>query len=249
MDRAVARAHVRRGEQLLAASKTDEATEAFRRAVSADARCATAHARLGEMNAATGDLDNATEHFRAAVKSDPENLGYALALAEHLRAAAPTSMDPPRTLRAAVRAYRHARSIDATQLPVAIGLAACFRSFGANRVALQTLFEARRLHDDSAELHCAIATTHLRLGEDEPALAAYGEALGIDPDCIAAHNGAGQINTRLIGAGVRQTLARERAAAHLRRSLELDADQPRIRAMLDALGGAQRHAAARALDE
>jgi len=250
LHRAAARAEVRRGERLLVKSKTDEAAAAFRRAVSSDPRCAAAHAQLGKMSASAGDLDGATEHFRAAVKSNPDNVDYALALAEHLRAAAPTSMDPSRTLRAAIRAYRHVRSIDVAQPSAALGLAACYGSFGAQRVALETLREVRRTYRDSAALHCAIAATHTRLNEDKSALAAYGEALRIDPDCIAAHNGAGEINSRLIGAGtgVRRALARERATAHLRRSLELEAEQPRIRALLAGFSAAEWHATGPAVD-
>ncbi len=249
LHRATARAEVRRGEQLLAEAKIEAASAAFRRAISSDARCAAAHARLGELSADAGDVDDATNHFRAAVKSDPHNVAHALALAEHLRAAAPTSMDPARTVRSAIRAYRHVRSIDPAQFPAAIGLAACYGSFGGHRAALETLCEARESHADSAALHCEIAATHARLHEEDCALAAYGEALRIDPDCIAAHNGAGKINSRLVSTGARRALARERAVAHLRRSLELDADQPRIRAVLASLGATERHVAGPALNE
>lgn len=248
LDRARARSEVRRGERLLAQSKTDQAAAAFGRAVAHYPHCAAAQARLGEISASVGDMDGASDHFGAAVKSEPENMEYALALAEHFRAAAPTSMDPTRTRLAAIRAYRHARSIDPTRLSAAVGLAKCLRSLGAHGAALGTLCDARRWHADSAELHCEIAATHLRLAEEDRALAAYGEALRIDPDCIAAHNGAGEINAKLSGIGVRQALARERAAAHLRRSLELDADQPRIRTLLAGIGGVEQQAAGHTVD-
>ena len=64
----------------------------------------------------------------------------------------------------------------------------------------------------------------------------FNQALRTDNRDSAAHNGCGLVNRALAEAGgARGSLARERAIAHFRRSLQINPHQPQIRSMLEQL--------------
>jgi tetratricopeptide (TPR) repeat protein len=248
--RAVARQDAAKGCDLAAKGDDAAASAAFQGAVSHDPHNAIAHANLGRIEAAAGHPDEAVRHYQIAVRSAPESSEYAFALADCLDRMSETSLDRQRTGDAAIRAYLHARGLDPNNLETTIRLGACYRRQGAFAEAIAVLREAETLDSTSARVHNELASTFEDLGDGNKALAEYTEALKIDPNNLAAHNGCGAINIMLSRRSEGEhPLARQRAIAHLRRSLEIDGEQPRIRALLTDLEPSPREMADAAKEE
>jgi Tfp pilus assembly protein PilF len=236
LHRSIARHDVQYGQSLLVEQDATGAGSAFESAVRHDPKNAAAHAELGRLRAAQGHLDQAARCYREAVRLEPDHFDYALALADVLHRQAETSANRDDLLRAAVRAYAHARWVNPRSLPAALGLADCFRKLGEDNAALETLTEAAHLAPDAALIRVEIAQLHHARGDLRAALEEYDRALELDPNIAAAHNGCAVIQLRLAAAPDGATpLARQRAAAHLRKSMQLDPDQPRVAALLRTL--------------
>lgn len=235
-NQALVRQDVARGEQLLADQKPDQASAAFEKAVARDPHNAQAHARLGMILVRSGRIEEAVRHYQLAVRNSPQNAEYALALAQALDGLAETAFDRRQVLEAAARAYAHVRWLDPDNLEAAIRLGDCERRLGRFVEAVQSLHEALRLDPSSARAHVDLAAVYEDLGDADSALSEYSVALKFDPDNIAAHNGCGMINAaRDRQDGPRRPSAHERALAHLRKSLQLNPDQPNVRAALEQL--------------
>lgn len=234
--RAVARHEAGRGCELAAGGDEGGAAAAFEKAVSHDPHNALAQANLGRIHAAAGRYEPAVRHFQAAVRSAPDCTEYAFALATCLDKLADTSIDRQRTLEAAVRAYRHVRWLDPHNLEAAIRLGVCLRRSGNYSEAITALREAQSLDHDSAAVHVELAATCEELGDHANALSEYAAALKLDPDNLAAHNATAEINLTLSRQSPDQhPLAERQAIAHLRKSLQIEANQPRIQALLTRL--------------
>lgn len=227
---------LRRAEDHAERGRDDAAADAFQRAIRHDPRCAAAHAGLGRLRSRQGALDLAAGSFRSAVKYDPQRFEYAMELADCLRIGAAQHADPRVQLVDAIRAYQYAESLDRTRYEPVFGIGVSYRLLGDVDRALDHLRRAIALNPAAIAPHIEKAAVHLARNEFRNALAEYRHVLEVDPDNVSAHNGSGRVNAILARArGPRGALARERAVAHFRRSLELGADQADIRNALAEL--------------
>jgi Tfp pilus assembly protein PilF len=233
LHRSMSAREVRRGQELLAAEDQQRAVASFQEALTHDPRNGVAHACLARIHAAAGRFSRAGEHYRAALKSAPQNVEYTLALAKCLRRQATASLNRPRLLRAATRAYRHALWLEPDNFDAALGLGICYHMMGRLDLAVDALSNARRIDPYATVAHNALADTYQARGDLDRALAECRLALKLDPHSLAAHNTAGQVNAlRSRPSKPKSRLARQRALAHFRRSLQLDPHQPHVRTML-----------------
>lgn len=227
---------LKRAEDHAQRGRYDSAADAFQRAIRHDPRCAAAHAGLARLRLRQGAFDLAAMSFRSAVKYDPQRFEYAMELADCLRAGAAQHADPRAQLADAIRAYQYAESLDRTSYQPVLGIGVCYRLLGDVDRALDRLRRAIALNPAAIAPHIEKAAAHFARSEYRNALAEYRQVLEMDPNNVAAHNGAGRVNAVLARArGPRGALARERAVAHFRRSIELIADQAEIRKALAEL--------------
>jgi len=242
LHRAAARAAVRRGDDLLYHGHTDQAVRAYRQAIASDGRNADAHARLGRIRLAEGDTHRAAEQFAGAVRSAPENAAYALSLANARYEAAFTAMDRSAAIGAAARAYRHAASLTPQNVAAFIGLAQCYEQLGDLDAAVHVLAAAREVDENEPTVYTRLGAIHSARLDYERSLKEDETAVRLDPDDPAAHVGCGTVSLALSERHPDNEMYRERAIAHLRRSLELDPEQPRVRAMLEGFAPPQLRA-------
>jgi len=226
---AVAASHARRAEALVNRGDDAGAAGAYEAALDHDPNNAALHAEAAKVYARRGQLDFAVGHYQAAVRAESNNAEYALALAETLVRCAENSVDRRERLEAAERAYGHARWLAPERPDIALKYARCLRGLGRFRAAVRMLGEAQRLDPSSSDVHIELASIHHETGDLDAAFVEYGQALKLDPENVTAHNACGFLNLELSRRPDSQRpLARERAIAHFRKSLELNPDQPRI---------------------
>lgn len=223
------------GDRQVARGDTAAAIESFTRAVEADPSAADAHAKLGALLEAAGRYDEAIRHHRDAVKFAPENSTYALGLARALRSSAATSMSRERDLLAAVRAYEHACWLQPDRFEAVFELGLCYRELGRYDEAIQALRSAGTLDRSSAAVRDEIAEIYAERGLEEAAMQEFRAALDCAPDDAIAHRGIGRIYLDRHHRGDGDALCLARAAAHLRKSLDLLPDQPDVHASLAAI--------------
>lgn len=227
-----------RGNELAAAEDHAGAAEAYDTALGYWPGCATAHMGAGRAAEALGDADKAIEHYGEAVKNAPSESVYAVALGDALRRKAVTSIDRDALVDAALRAYRHALSIDAGSRRAAQGIGLCHRINGRTDQAIEAFRHAARMDDGSAEPHFLLAGLYESLSRYPESMRAYRVALKLAPEDARIHNACAAMNARLADVGgPSRRLARQRAIAHYRRSLEIEPDQPKVVAEMEKLGG------------
>jgi predicted TPR repeat methyltransferase len=67
-----ARAHLNRGNILLATARIDEARNAYQLAVACDPNCAGAYFNLANLNCRAGEFEQALRHYRVAIRIKPD---------------------------------------------------------------------------------------------------------------------------------------------------------------------------------
>lgn len=226
------------GNELAAAEDFAGAAQAYDKALRYWPGCATAHMGAGRAAEALGDADKAIGHYGEAVKHAPSESVYAVALGDALRRKAATSMDREALVDAALRAYRHALSIDTRSRRAAQGIGLCHRINGRTDQAIEAFRHAARMDDGSAEPHFLLAGLYESLSRYPESMRAYRVALKLAPEDARIHNACAAMNARLgdVG-GPSRRLARQRAIAHYRRSLEIAPQQPRVLAEMEKLNG------------
>lgn len=232
LNRSIARGHVERGDRLQGKGDLEAATRAYRSAVARDERNADAHARLAAILCGDENYEAGAEHYSAAVRYAPENTEYARDLADALCRASVTAMNRYETLRAAARAYTHAASLDPNDLQIALGLARCYRQLGDYDRAIEVLESARSIDPTSSVIHLELGGVYDDRFEYKRALAEFDAAVRLNPDDAVAHYHCGAVNLTLADLESSNPIYRQRAVAHLRRSLEIDPDQPYVQDML-----------------
>jgi tetratricopeptide (TPR) repeat protein len=236
LERSTGRYDLQRGQDLLAKKDVAGAIGAFESAVRHDSKNSAAQAELGRLRADQGDLEGAANCYREALHVEPDRFDYAFALAEILRRQAETSTDRDCLLRAAIRAYAHAQWINPQHAVTTARLVECFEELGQDDAAAAAFLETLRATPQAALIHTRLAAEHYARGDWSAALAEYGRALELDPSDAVAHNGWAVAHLRLAAEqGQAAPLARRRAVAHLRKSLALNPEQPRVAALLATL--------------
>ena len=232
VQRALSRDAVGRAQGRLDAGDLAGALGHYERAVRFDDRNSEAHAGMGNILLKQGYEERAIEHLAAAVRHAPNNAEHAVQLGDHLVRLSATSMNRGELLEAARRAYEHAASIDPHDADTLQRLAACQYRLGREDEAVNLLKKAATVDSDSADIHVQLGRIYDARFDYEPALEEFGIAIRIDPDSAAAHHGCGVVNMTLAETHSGNPIYRARATAHLRRTLELDPNQPDVVAML-----------------
>lgn len=232
VNRSIARRAVNKADRLLASGQLADSLRSYERAASFDDRYAPAHAGIGRIRALQGRDESAAEHLAAAVRHAPDNAAYAVQLADVLMRTAAMSVNRRSLLAAAIRALRHAASIDPTDATVVLRLAACHRQLGDGETAMSLLEGAKTIDANLPDVYIALGRMLDERFEYERALAEFKAAVKLDPDNPVAHYGCGAVSLTLSERHPENPMYRARAVAHLRRSLELDPDQPAILDML-----------------
>lgn len=195
-----------------------------------------AHRQIAEVYARQAEYKLAAEHFAAALKLVPDSFQTAMDLARCYVRLASTSMDRPRYLEAAARAYRHAQSLNTGSFKATLELAQCYRHLGETRKALEALRSAAQLYPESAEVNGELAAVYHRSGDYATAIKYYRRAIQSSPPDARLECGIGRSYAALARAGgPTGGKAREQAVAHLRRALELDPEDGSARGILARL--------------
>ncbi len=247
----------------LRARRLEEAREAYRKAIEIDAFDGDAHSGLADILIEEGKLDEAGRELVVALRFDP-NQPHALATLASL-------MIERGELVAAIQLCERALELS-PKLPQAhtrMGLA--YRRQNRPDLAEAHYKEAIRHGPFLDAAHVNLAQLQLSQGRDEEAMRQFEQALRANPYCaIALANlGAQHFNEGRVGqafacyrralrvrpdyALVHKHMAAiyalrddpHRTAHHLRRSLELEPDQPEAASMRFFLGEAEKEAAAR----
>ena len=230
------RKSLERGDELMGKQDIAGATQVYQQALHKDPNHPVLNARLGHIYFQNGDFERAAGYYRTALKADPNCFHYALCMAQCQSRLATTSMDREKQMEAAARAYQFAQSLDPQNFTATIQLAMCYREMGDFGQATTILLEAARQHPQAAIIHTQLGEIYHSQNELDHALAEFKTALACDPKSLAAHNGCAIVNTAIAQAGgSKGSIARERAVAHFRRSLQLNPQQPQVQSMLQQL--------------
>jgi len=230
---------VQHGQQLLAHGDIDGAKGQFECAERFYSSSASAQAGLGQVAEKREQLEEAVAHYRAALKFAPENSAYAVALGNCLRRLAATSLERQTLLESAVRAYRHALTLAPNDYGALVGLAQCYRQQCKFDQAIEALRHAQRIDPPNPQVHTMLAAIYESLLRYDEAVEEYKLALKLDTGDAAVHNRLATLYLSMAkNSRQKGSLARERAIAHYRRSLQLDANQPDIRQSLAELHAA-----------
>jgi tetratricopeptide (TPR) repeat protein len=230
------RSALERGDRLIAASNPDGAGKVFQDTLNKYPQHPVLNGRLGGLYFQRGDYERAASYYRTALKSDPNCFHYALTLAQCQGRLAATSIDRDKKMEAAARAYQFAQTLDPQNFTATIELAMCYREIGDYSKAVEILRDAAREHPNAAIIHTQLGEIYHSQNDLDHALDEFSLALKCDGRNLAAHNGCALVNTaRAQESGAKGSIARERAVAHLRRSLQINPHQPDVRGMLDRL--------------
>lgn len=225
-----------RGDRIIAAGNSDGAARVYQDALNKHPQHPVLSGRLGGIYFQRGDYERAAGYYRAALKSDPNCFHYALTLAQCQGRLAATSIDRDNKMEAAARAFQFAQTLDPQNLTATIELAMCYREIGEYDKALEILKDAANEHPNAAIIHTQVGEIYHSQNDLDRALEEFNLALACDGRNLAAHNGCAMVDAaRAREGGAKSSIARERAIAHLRRSLQINPHQPEIRGMLDRL--------------
>ena len=225
-----------RGDRLFEEENLAGAAQVYQDALKKDPGQPVVNGRLGRLYFQNGDHERAASYFRTALKSDPTCFHYALSLAQCQSRLAATSIDRERQMEAAARAFQFAQTLDPQNVTATVQLAMCYRELGDFDKALQILREAAAQHPSAAVIHTQIAEIYHAQNDLNRALEEFKLALKLDGRDLAAHNGCAIVNTAIAeNGGAKGSIARERAIAHFRRSLQINPQQPQIRSTLEQL--------------
>lgn len=202
----LAKAHLNRGNALLALGDAAGAADAYRVALQHEPQSAAAHYNLGNACAAAQRLDDAFAAYRRAIELDPDFADAEVALGVLLE-------DQGRADEAAER-YRRALRLKPGFAPVHGNLAAVLLKQGRLQEAVASYRRALEFDPGLKALHLGLAEALLGLQQLEPAVSSLRQVLQAHPDHAPAH---GQLGQAL------QALGRsDEALASLRRAVQLE---------------------------
>jgi len=186
---------IRLGAALALRGEHGRARAAFERALSVAPTSAVAHRGLGQALLALDDAARAAEHLARAAELQPRDLSAHAGLAQ-----AYMRLGRPEQAQIAVERSRGLQPIDAMDDPVygarvfmrsvsssrAFSRAQAAMRIGAWQQAVEDLALVLRARPVDASTHYWKATAHLRLEQNQPALAHLRRAVEIDPGLVAA---------------------------------------------------------------
>lgn len=202
-----------------------QAIQAYLHATELQPESYEAQLNLGVCYQEQGDLAQATDRFQRAVEIEPDrphawvNLGVAL--------------DGQEKPYEAIKAYKESLERDNQQPEVLVNLARTYMKQDRLKLAESSLRAALRMDEGFAAGQEALGYCLFRMREFEGAQAAYEAAVSLDWRLPRAHAGLGSVLMLRYLEDESQVRFRDRALEHWHRSLEIDADQPRIRKLIE----------------
>ncbi len=206
----LARAHLNRGNVLLAVGNTLGAIEAFTTALKHDPAYAPAHFNMGNAYVRSGRPQEALAAYREALAARPEFADAEVALGLLLDGLGQTE--------AAVASYRRALALNPQNAEVHASLGDALRSLGQHADAAESYHRALDINPQNFELHHNLGMYLQGLGHTSTAVASYRRALELRPDVAVMHFN--------LGNALRELGKIDDAVASYRRTLEINPHLP-----------------------
>lgn len=169
-----ARAHLNRGNILLARAQIDEARRAYQLAMACDPRYAAAHFNLGNLNSRAGEFGSALQNYQAAIGIKPDFADAFVAMASVLDSLGRTAE--------AVQSYEHALAINPDYAEVHFNLGILAMARGQNEDAASKLRRATELNPNFTQAHHTLGTVLRSLDQFDAAEASLRRALSLEPE-------------------------------------------------------------------
>lgn len=179
----MAQAHLNLGVALRCSGYVEPAIDAYRRALEIDPGYAAAHSNLGIALESQSKLDEAITCYRQAIAADPDypeawfNLGTALSTRGRDKLAC--------------EALLKAVTLDPYYVDALRNLASVQARLGQYRQANDNLQKVATLREPDAGVLAEIGNVLLKLDATQQAIAAFKQALDLDPKHVAALRGLG----------------------------------------------------------
>jgi tetratricopeptide (TPR) repeat protein len=167
----LARAFASRGE-------IHQAEISYQRALEIDPYLRQARLGMGNILVSRADFSGALEQYRVALSRGPTasvhiNMGYSLARVGKLNEA--------------IRQYRAALELDATNVNAYFNLANALAADGRTKEAIENYQQVLKLRPNHSRGHFALADVLLQAGRSEDAMDHYQQAINYDPEFTAAY--------------------------------------------------------------
>jgi protein O-GlcNAc transferase len=236
----LARAHLNRGNALLAMTDATGAADAFAHAIALDPQFAAAHFNLGNALVRTGRIEAAMVAYRRTLELKPDfaDAEVALGVAQEELGRADDAIDSYRRalrinpryaevhvnlahvlsrmgrLSEAEASYRHALEVRPDYVDALRGLGAVLPLQGRPEAAVDSYRRALAIDPHLPGVHNDLGNVQQQLGLLDDALASYRSALAIDPTFAEAHSNAGRVYLRR--GQIREAIAYQRRALAVR---------------------------------
>jgi len=169
------------GNILMDLGRHADALDAYRQALDLKPDDKDALVNYGRAALETGSPATATGTLERAVSVHPGHRPAWTALAEARKALG--------QFRDGIAAARRALALQPGHAPSLAILGLCQRFVGDTDAAIRTLERAVAGDSANPSLHCALAYACCEAGRVEPAIAAFRQAIRLQPDCREAHDG------------------------------------------------------------
>ncbi len=169
-----ARAHLNRGNILLAGGRIGEARKAYQLAITCDQTYAAAHFNLGNLNARAGEYEPALQNYQAAIGIKPDFAHAFVAMGNALDALGRTAE--------AIASYEQALAINPGDGGVHFNLGLLAMAAGDNERAADSLRQAIAIRADYAAAHHALGRVLTRLSDFDAAEASLRRAASMAPE-------------------------------------------------------------------
>ncbi|HZQ59765.1 MAG TPA: tetratricopeptide repeat protein [Casimicrobiaceae bacterium] len=176
----LARAHLNRGNALLATQRLDDALAAYAAALQADPNYAAASFNMGNACVQLGRHEAALGHYRRAIALKPDFPQAELAMGNVL--------DDTGRQTEAVEHYERAIELAADYVEAHYNLGLSLKVAGRTAEAAASLRRAIELRPDYAEAHASLGSTLEDLRDLTGAQASYRRALELRPDAALVHS-------------------------------------------------------------
>ncbi len=212
------------GEVLAALGRVGEAVDAFRRALAIRPLDLATNLALAKSYLELDQANNALIFARKSVEIDPTSAAAQIRLAEALSGVGDGA--------GAVSAYETAIELGDPSKELLLALV---QAYGAQKRFEEAVNTAQALLAMGPDANAAerLGWARFRMGRFDEALAAYEQALVIDPDHWPSLNGVGVLKLNAwINSEKRLDAARDEARKAFQRSLQVNGDQPKVTALL-----------------
>jgi FkbM family methyltransferase len=169
-----ARAHLNRGNILLAGTRFDEARGAYQLAITCDSQYAAAHFNLGNLNYRLGDLELALRNYQVAIGIRPDFVDALVAMANALDGLGRTAE--------AVESYERALVINPGYAEIHFNLGVLATTQGRHEEAANSLRRAVEIKPDFAQAHHNLGVVLTHLDQLDAAEASLRRASSIEPE-------------------------------------------------------------------